>query len=307
MFRPPNLADLDETSNYSAVYPLSDPKSPTDFTRTLVWGGNNASLSAETARRWMLGFHFTSTSSPRLSLDLQYYNIVSSHQVLPESFLPLTLFGDPQYRHLFTRDVTQSAIDNICSHSTFLGTSDQCRSPGIGAIADLRLQSAETVRTDGLDLRGSYGLDTRIGELSLNTQATYVLHFDEGKPPDGELVSYRNTPHNPVALRLRSVLGWQNQQSFASAAVNLTGSYKDNVSTPNRPVSAWTTWDLVLGYKWTVLDADFGGDTTLSLRGFNVFNKQPPFLINDVGIVGFDPENANLLGRRVSLMITYEW
>jgi len=50
-----------------------------------------------------------------------------------------------------------------------------------------------------------------------------------------------------------------------------------------------------------------GGDTTISLRGFNVFNKQPPFLNNDVGAVGYDPENADLLGRRVSLKIEHEW
>jgi len=39
----------------------------------------------------------------------------------------------------------------------------------------------------------------------------------------------------------------------------------------------------------------------------NVFNKQPPFLNNDVGAVAYDPENADLLGRRVSLNLRHEW
>jgi len=55
------------------------------------------------------------------------------------------------------------------------------------------------------------------------------------------------------------------------------------------------------------LDALVRGAATISLRDFNVFNKQPPFLNDDVGSVGYDPENADLLGRRLSLKIELEW
>ena len=55
------------------------------------------------------------------------------------------------------------------------------------------------------------------------------------------------------------------------------------------------------------MDALVGDRTTIHLRGANVFNKQPPFLNNDVGAVAYDPENADLLGRRVSLNLRHEW
>jgi outer membrane receptor protein involved in Fe transport len=62
-----------------------------------------------------------------------------------------------------------------------------------------------------------------------------------------------------------------------------------------------------VGYRFRLLDKTIGGNTTLSLRGLNVFNQQPPFLDNAIGAVGYDPENADLLGRRVSLSIEHEW
>jgi outer membrane receptor protein involved in Fe transport len=67
------------------------------------------------------------------------------------------------------------------------------------------------------------------------------------------------------------------------------------------------TWDLVVGYKASSLDELIGGTTTISLRGLNVLNRQPPFLNNSLSFTGYDPENGDLLGRRVSLRLEHEW
>lgn len=308
MFRPPNLSDLNESLNYAAVYPLPDPSSPTGYTTALVRGGNNAALSPETAHSWMVGLKFAPTYDPDLFLDLQYYNIVSFNQVQQSPLLPTGLFSDPQYSYLITRDLT--GLANICSHTPiFVGPPDQCRSPGIQAIVDLRLRSAETVRTDGIDLRSLYAQATRIGVLKLNLQATYILSFKEVSVPDGPLMDFRNTPHYPTAFRLRSVLGWEKGRFFASPAINFQGRYVDNVSDPSRPrsVHSWTTVDLVMGYRLGNLSRLMKGDTILSIRSFNVFNKQPPFVNNSFDNVGYDPENADLLGRRLSVKVEYEW
>jgi len=306
-FRPPNLPDLDEAIDYAQVSPMPDPKSKTGYTQTLIWGGNNAGLSPETARVWMAGLQFSPLSISGLSLELQYYNIVSSHQVVPGVFPTLALLSDPQYSYLVTRDITAPHLAYICSHSSFIGVAAQCLSPDIGAILDLRLRSAETVKTDGFDLRGQYGLDTRLGRFNTELQSTYVLHFAQSLAPEGAWVNFRNTPHNPLAIRVRGVLGWEKQQAFASTAFNLKGRYKDNFSVPERPVSAWLTWDLTVGYRFRPSDEAKSGHTMVALHGLNIFNEQPPFLDNAVGVVGYDPENADLLGRRVSLSIEHEW
>jgi iron complex outermembrane recepter protein len=307
MFRPPNMPDLNESINYAAVFPLADPKSPTGYTNSLIWGGNNADLRPETAHSWMAGIKFSPQSDPRVSIDAQYFNIVSFNQILPTQLLPLTLFSDPQYSYLYTRNVLPAAVTNICSHALFMGAAGECQNSDIGAIVDLRLRSAETVKTDGVDFKILQRWDTSAGELSANLQATYVLHFKQTQAPGDDFISYRNTPHYPTALRLRSVFRWENQWLSVSPALNLQSSYTDTTSIPNRPVGAWTTWDLVVAYKASQLDDLIGGNTTVSLRGLNVFNKQPPFLNNNVSFVGFDPENADLLGRRVSLRLEHEW
>jgi len=307
MFRPPNLPDLNESINYAAVYPLPDPASKTGYTNTLVWGGNNADLQPETANSWMLGIKWSPPWQPGISLDAQYYKILSFHQILPTQLLPINIFSQPQYSYLLTRDVTPAAVADICSRALFMGATGQCQNPDIGAIVDLRLRSAETVKTDGIDLKALFRHETPVGEMSVNLQATYILHFKETQAPGAGFISYRNTAHNPTAVRLRSVFRWENQHVSVSPAVNLQGSYMDTDSLPNRPVGAWTTWDLVVGYKLEALDAVIPGTTTVSLRGLNIFNKQPPFLNNGISFSGYDPENADLLGRRISLRLEHEW
>lgn len=310
MFRPPNLPDLDETNNYAEVLPLPDSHSPAGYTNALIWGGKNANLRPERTRSWMAGIKYSPPADPMFTVDLQYFNIASFNQILPPQLLPLTLFTDPQFgylSYLYTREVDSATVANICSHVLFFGTPGVCQGSNVGAIVDLRLRSAETVKTDGVDLKLLRRWDTAAGEWSANLQATYILRFCETQAPGTDFISYRNTPHNPPALRLRSVFRWENQWLSVSPALNLQGSYTDTSSSPDRPVGAWTTWDLVVAYKPYSLDELIGGNTTVSLRGLNVFNKQPPFLNNNVSFVGFDPENADLLGRRISLRLEHEW
>jgi iron complex outermembrane receptor protein len=307
MFRPPNLPDLNESVNYATVYPLPDQKSPTGYTNTLVWGGNNAALRPETADSWTVGIQWTPPLQPGISIGMQYYNIVSFHQILPTQLLPINVLNQPQYSYLLTRDINPKSLADICTRALFIGVPDQCQNPDIGAIVDLRLRSAETVKTDGIDLNALVGRETRIGDLSANLQATYILHYEATQAPGNDFLTYRNTAHNPIAVRLRGVFRWENQHMSVSAAVNLQGSYRDTDSSPARPVGAWMTWDFVVGYKLDSLDKMISGTNTLSLRTLNIFNRQPPFLNNSISFSGYDPENGNLLGRRISMRLQHEW
>src|SRR6201999_2095024 len=163
--------------------------------------------------------------------------------------LPLTLLSDPQYSYLFTRNVTPAARADACAHSQFIGPQDQCLNSDIGALVDLRLRNVETLSTDGLDFNGRYGRETPLGTFGANLSATYVLHYREAETPGGGLVEYRNTPHNPTALRLRGSFNWEYRGFSVSPAINFQSSYTDIDSLPSRPVNSWMTWDLVLGYE----------------------------------------------------------
>jgi iron complex outermembrane receptor protein len=306
-FRPPNLPDLNEAPNISGVVVLPDPKSPSGYTQALVWAGNNSGLRPETAHSWTLGLTFSPPLHPNFTAESSYFNIVSSNRIYSVQALPPSVFSDPQYSYLITRNVTSSARANVCARSQFLGTEQQCLDSDVGALVDLRLRNIGALATDGFDITSRYGRDTPIGALGVNLTASYVLHYKEAATSGGSLIGDRNTPHNPTALRLRSLFNWENRGFSISPAINFQSSYTDTASLPNRPVSAWMTWDLVLAYKARPLDLLWGGETIASLRGYNVFNKQPPFLNNGISSIGYDPENADLLGRRVSLAIEHRW
>ncbi len=75
---------------------------------------------------------------------------------------------------------------------------------------------------------------------------------------------------------------------------------------PARNVSSWTTFDLNLAYTFGATPGSEAGKTTLTLGADNLFNRDPPFLNNPVG-VGYDQENGDLTGRVVSLTIQRKW
>ena len=308
MLRPPNQPGRNKSKKFEAVYPLLDPQSPSGFTHTLVWGGNNADLKPETARSWMIGAKWSPPSSPGAYIDIHYYNINSFNQILPTiQLLPVDLFSNPQYNYLINRNVTKTYLDNVCSRAVFMGPTGACESSDIGAVVDLRLRSAETVKTDGIDLQALFRRATMIGDLSAFLEATYILHFKATTAPGTDFANFRNTAHNPMAIRLRGVFRWEGRHFSISPAVNLDGSYTDTDSVPSRPVGAWMTWDMVLGYKADTVGEAIGGRSTISLRALNVFNRQPPFVNNNLTLSGYDPENGDLLGRRILLRLDHEW
>jgi iron complex outermembrane receptor protein len=305
--RPPNLPDFNEAANLSEIIVLPDPRSETGLTKALAWAGNNSSLRSEMGHSWTLGINLALPSAANWAVQSSYFNIVSSNRIASLPSLPQTVFVDPRYSYLFTRNVTAGMRADVCAHSQFLGAQDQCLESDVGALIDLRLRNAETLRTDGFDISARYGRETPLGAFNANLSATYVLHYKAAETPGSPLIESRNTPHNPTALRLRGLTSLNYHGFSVSPAINFQSSYTDTESIPIRAVSAWMTWDLVLAYEARPLDLPFGGQTVLSLRGYNVFNKQPPFLNNSVSNIGYDPENGNLLGRRVSLAVDLRW
>ena len=73
-----------------------------------------------------------------------------------------------------------------------------------------------------------------------------------------------------------------------------------------RTVDSWTTVDLNLSYSFDALENPALRGTQVFLTSQNLFNKDAPFY-NNPGGVGYDPDNADVLGRRVSLFLRKEW
>ncbi|MCC6789988.1 MAG: TonB-dependent receptor, partial [Hyphomonadaceae bacterium] len=136
------------------------------------------------------------------------------------------------------------------------------------------------------------------GELTLRADATYLIDFLRAASPLANAVNVVDTVGNPVDLKARLGATYDIGRFNASAFVNYTDGFTDNLSTPSRAVDAWTTIDLHLG--WRFGPSDSGRGPELSLSVVNALDEDPPFVNNAAG-VGYDPSNADPLGRFVAV------
>jgi iron complex outermembrane recepter protein len=112
-----------------------------------------------------------------------------------------------------------------------------------------------------------------------------------------------DTVGNPPALRLRGFASWHSGGWTASAFLNHTGAYTDDISSPQRKADAWTTLDLHAAYVFSS-EGSWLDATEFALNATNVLDEPPPF-VNSLN--GYDAVNADLMGRVISAQVTKSW
>lgn len=299
-FRVPSLMDLNESTNSANIGPLLDSSGPT---QALVWFGKNADLRKETARSWTAGFDFRPTWEPRLSFATTYFEIDFKDRLTALNPVP-DLLTNPRFADLVTRNPTAAQVASVCSRAPITAFA-LCNSAGVGAIVDLRLRNDERMQTRGFDVIGKYARDTRFGTFSFGLNGTYILDFEEAASRGLPLQERVSTQNYPVDLRLRSSFGWKRGGLDATAFANFSNHYRDTVS--NRDVRSMTTLDLNAAYTFSAARGSWLSRTTVALSAENVFDRDPPFLNNTIATVGYDEENADVIGRFVSFTIRQSW
>jgi outer membrane receptor protein involved in Fe transport len=90
--------------------------------------------------------------------------------------------------------------------------------------------------------------------------------------------------------------------------VNYVDSYYDNIADPAIPIESWTTADLTIGFETSRFsDSSFLAGLRATIGVLNVFDEDPPVLLNDGFGLGYDAINANAVGRYVSLRFSKRW
>lgn len=303
-FKAPNVVDMKETSNISAILALPDPAVPSSTTMALAWIGGNADLRPETSETWSLGVELVPERVPGLNVSLTYFDINFRNRIEPGPFV-YSVLGDPTLEALVIDDPTPEQIAAVCSRSNFSGNAADCLNPALfDVIVDVRTSNASKVRNSGLDALASYPVESRIGRITFGLNATYLLEFARALRETSPLLGTLDTPFNPLDFRARASLVWTRQQLETSVYLNYSDAYRDSRSTPGRRLGAWRTVDLNLNYR-------FPGDRRAALAGAsaslnvqNLFDSSPPFLDTPGG---YDAANADLLGRLASLTLRKEW
>lgn len=305
-FKAPNLADLDESNNASLILSVSDPAAPSGSSPVLIWDGKNSNLTEEVARTWTVGAELNVASAPQLKLALTYFNIQFEDRIGAAQFTT-TWLAEPRFAAIVTRNPTAEQRAEVCSRSQFIVVEgDDCLNSPIAAIVDLRTRNTAITNTSGLDAQATFEVETSLSRVSLDLNATYVFDFEQAELKSSPLVELIDTVNNPIDLRLRAGLNWTRGNVGVTAHVNYLDSYTDTVSQPNRRIGSWTTLDTQLSYQFDDTNQRLLGGSSIALSVQNAFDEDPPFVNNPAGI-GYDPQNADLLGRIVSLQFRKNW
>ena len=308
-FTAPNLLDLDETFNQTSALPLADPASPSGSTFVVIRLGNNAALKNETSTSWTLGADYTPSFLPDLTVGVTYFNIDYKDRIQAPGDLTAILLETDKHAAIITRNPDAGEVSALCNSPRFIGNPALCDMIPIGAIVDARLNITSRTRLSGLDFTVDYGLDTdRAGRFDFRVNGSYLFHFKEAFSPSVGFVDLVDTVNNVVDFKLRGSLSWQGEQGLsATGFVNYVDGYRDDVIEPPRRIDGWTTVDVNVSYNTADRLGGVGlNDTVFSLNVMNLFDNDPPFVNNTSG-VGYDPANADPLGRFISLTLTKKW
>lgn len=306
-FRAPNLTDLDERSDYApngaSLMVVPDAQSPVGQTRILVLTGNNRDLHEETATTWTAGIDVHPVALPDLSLSLTYFDIDYKDRIQrggPASILDI-FRAEQQWAPIITRNPTQAMLAAACSKPGIFLSQQDCLSGSV--IVDTRIRNLGVVKLRGLDAKVDYAIPTSFGSFALHMDGSYLFTFDQATTNTSPAIDLIDTVNGPLSFRLRSGVSWALAGFRADASAQYQNSYTDQLSRPTRQVGSLTTVDLHLAYTFAESDAWVDG-TQLALSITNAFNRAPPFVNNEYG---YDPGNADPIGRILSLEVTKRW
>jgi outer membrane receptor protein involved in Fe transport len=290
----------------TAIRDVVDPRSATGTTRALLLYGPGPGLKPETARTWNAGVDLSMATIPNLSLSLTYFDIEYRGKIQhpgPETQDFLT--QEAQLAPLVTRNPTQAQIDAVCTKPLLQG--GNCNQP-VAVILDGRWLNLASLHTRGVDAELAYLLGTRWGKLRASLDGTYTMDQEQRIVPAAPALDLVDTVGNPPRLRLVGSLSWSQMRWTVQGTVNYTGAYRDPGAAPARRVDSWTTLDVNIGYRFG--ESRRLSDSQLNLGINNALDQRPPF-VNQLdlasGTLGYDPANASLLGRQISLQVVARW
>ena len=251
--------------------------------------GGNPKLDPETARIFTAGLVLRPRNAKNLSITVDYFNtkvektIASiGENVILQSCYPNAAGQAPKFCEYITRDPLTQRITYMDNLKANTGTE----------------------LLDGIDFAGQYDLDTSAGSFNFHGALSYLHRYDRTLA-DGQVIKGAGTfdlnskgivgsgvggafPH----FRFNAGIGWGMSGFTAGLRTHFIGSYKECGDTDGeligaglcytpdhvgeRWVSAYNTWDLVLGYTFKTT----AGQTTVTLGSTNIFDVEPPRVYN---------------------------
>jgi iron complex outermembrane recepter protein len=138
--------------------------------------------------------------------------------------------------------------------------------------------------------------------LDLTANATWLLEYEQQVTPSAPWVRLGGLSGQPSRMRAQASASWKHGDLATTLGLNfVAGSH----SLTGAQVHSWTTADLQFLFRPSS-NAAVAKDLEIALSVRNIFDTDPPFYDAPQGI-GYDPANADPLGRVVSLQAVKRW
>ncbi|PIB92753.1 TonB-dependent receptor [Caulobacter sp. FWC2] len=270
----------------------------------LVYQGGNPDLKPETATSWTAGLSYSPAAAPELTVGLNVYRTLFKNRVGQPVVINQALTSD-EYAAFRTR---VSPATNPADRAKVLAVIADPNASGTnaydvdtyGAIIDAREVNTGSLEVEGLDATAGYRTSLRGDPLVLNASLSWLTHYKRKLTPTSAHTELAGQAGYPADLRGRVSATWIHGPVSVTTGLNHVG---DSYADTGRRVHPWTTFDLQGRWQGKILAVD-GLAVTLNVQ--NLFDQDPPFYDNPLA-VGYDPVNADPLGRVISLTLTKAW
>jgi iron complex outermembrane receptor protein len=295
-FRAPGLQDLPLLRTGAGLTGVTwtDPLSPTGTSVGLTLNAGNPDLEPEKATTYSFTAEYSPTALPGLKLQATYFSIEYKDVITSPPRTTQSLL-DPNYAFAIIRNPSNALIQSYIDQ----GFPVQNRPPVAAFLYDGTIQNLGKIEMKGIDFDGSYVFDTSVGELNLGLNASYLLNYDLAVTQIARPIDQLGNINYPVELRSQAFAGWSKGGVSSEITLNYVDGYDNNLIAPVQGVDSWTTVDLHLGYEFENAEG-WLSRLAISLDATNVLDEDAPF-VNIQG--GFDPGQASVLGRFVSLSV----
>jgi iron complex outermembrane recepter protein len=281
------------------------------------------SLAPQQSRNMSFGFELIPGSMPKLKIGVNYYRIEYSDRIASPGTLSVMLGNPSDFVGLIVRNPSVDQVNSAITIGSAGGTPpfllddnfmpipiDDFDAGSVDVLVDQRIRNLSKIRTDGIDVSLQYGFEAAGGDIALGLNGTYIFERLQQVTSNSAPADRVDTIYNPPNVRVRGSLGWQHKEWTANVFVNHVDSYSDIRTTPVRPVSSHTTVDVRVAHDFGLRIKDgFLSGVTASFSVQNLFDKDPPpvAVITARNEMGFDPTNADPMGRLLAFELTKAW
>ena len=302
-FRAPSLTEINEAYGVGPTF-LNQGAARI---LTLIQTGGNTSLKPESATSWTAGADYAPAGVAGLTFGATLFETSFNDRIGQPVLTNLAgALNDPTLSAFITpldasRPADLARINALISDPSYSAGTTYPPS-AFGAVLDARFVNTAKLRVRGLDLNAGFSFDRGADHFDLAANASYLLAYSRQLTPTSAAKDLQGLAGNPARLRARASGAWGHGPYGATLSVNYLSAEKAANGTA---IESWTTADLQLRWSPQTSSGPLAG-LVLSANLQNIFDNDPPFYDGPQGI-GYDPANADAMGRVVSLQLTKRW